>query len=382
MGNLHPARNERPELSERELTYITLHTQFTRKQINEFFIRFFSYYPRGSIDLEEFSQLYSHELKHLTNSRPLLERLFHHIDTDKDGRLNFKEVLFFKAITMPESDLDEKFRWIFLFYDTNEDGQIDRREFSNLCHLAYDIHGKTLTKIRLRELNILFDQFDIDHDQRLNCDEFIQLCQHCSDLLDLITPMFRNTKWSKTNQLPSDRLEVLMKRTKFTREQIFSYHQAFLQRCPSGRLSKGDFINFYQKLLPSNTSETYCEFLFRAFDNLHPDGFIQFDEYLLAIYIHSNASTAREKLEWLHQAYDRNGDGFISYEEINQIVHALFVLHGIDREKHSAAYFAYQIMAILDLNNDDKISKQEFLHMLKDKELTSFLAPSLGKQQS
>lgn len=186
----------------------------------------------------------------------------------------------------------------------------------------------------------------------------------------------------KTTQLSSDRLEILIKRTKFTREQILSYHKAFLHRCPSGRLSKEAFVRFYQKLLPSNTSETYCEFLFRAFDNLQPDGYIQFDEYLLAIYIHSNSSTVREKLEWLHHAYDRDGDGFISYNEINHIVHALFILHGIDREKHSVAYIAYQIMAILDLNNDDKISKQEFVNMLKDKELTSFLAPSFVKQQS
>jgi len=31
-------------------------------------------------------------------------------------------------------------------------------------------------------------------------------------------------------------------------------------------------------------------------------------------------------------------------------------------------------MAILDLNDNDKISKQKFMNMLKDKELTSFLA--------
>ncbi len=37
MGNLHTARSERPELSEREITYITLHTHFTRKQINDFY---------------------------------------------------------------------------------------------------------------------------------------------------------------------------------------------------------------------------------------------------------------------------------------------------------------------------------------------------------
>jgi Ca2+-binding EF-hand superfamily protein len=201
MGNLHPARSERPELSERELTYITLHTHFTRKQINDFYIRFLSYYPRGSVNFDEFCRLYSGELKHLHNSQPLLQRLFHYIDTDKNGQLNFKEILFFKAISMPETDLDEKFRWIFFLYDTNEDYQIDENEFSSLCQLVFDIHGKYLTKNRLKQLKILFEKFDFNHDQQLNCEEFIQLCQQCPDLLELITPMFNNTKWnSKVSQ--------------------------------------------------------------------------------------------------------------------------------------------------------------------------------------
>jgi hypothetical protein len=45
------------------------------------------------------------------------------------------------------------------------------------------------------------------------------------------------------------------------------------------------------------------------------------------------------------------------------------------------AYISYEIMVILDLNDNDKISKQEFMNMLKDKELTSFLAPLLVKQK-
>ena len=173
-----------------------------------------------------------------------------------------------------------------------------------------------------------------------------------------------------------------MKRTKFTREQILHYYDEFQSRCKSNRLSQADFVDFYQKLLRSDTSATYCEFLFRAFDNISQDGFIQFDEFLLAIYMHSNASSAREKLEWLFNAYDRDGDGSIDYEELNNIVHALFILHGIDREQHSVAYFTYEIMATLDLNNDDKISRQEFVHMLKDKELTTFLAPSFVKSKA
>ncbi len=181
--------------------------------------------------------------------------------------------------------------------------------------------------------------------------------------------------------MTSNQIEYLIKRTKFSHEQILRYYQTFRNRCRSGCLTKTEFINFYQQLLPSKSSEIYSEFIFRAFDNLSKDGFIQFDEFLLAVYIHSNASTPREKLEWLYNAYDRDDDGTIDYNEINQIVDALFILYGIDREQYSVSYVTYEIMAILDLNDDDKISKQEFLNMLKDKELTSFLAPSFIKQK-
>jgi len=178
-----------------------------------------------------------------------------------------------------------------------------------------------------------------------------------------------------------NQIDYLIKRTKFSPEQIRDYYETFRTRCHSGYLTKNEFVDFYQQLLPSDSSEIYSEFIFRAFDNLSKDGFIQFDEFLLAIYIHSNSSTPREKLEWLYNAYDRDGDGTIDYNEINQIVHALFILYGIDREKNSVSYVTYEIMAILDLNNDDKISKQEFMNMLKDKELTKFLAPSFVKQK-
>ncbi|CAF5163138.1 unnamed protein product, partial [Rotaria magnacalcarata] len=163
-----PARSERPELNEREISYIILHTHFTRKQINDFYIRFLTYYPSGYVNFPQFCGLYSNELKHLSNSQPLLERLFHHIDTDKDGQLNFKEILFFKAISMPETDDDEKLRWIFFLYDTNLDHHIDEHAFFSLCHLAYRIHGKLLTIDRLNEFRFLFKKLDINNDRQLN----------------------------------------------------------------------------------------------------------------------------------------------------------------------------------------------------------------------
>ena len=195
MGNLLPGRCERPELTEKELSYITLHTNFTRKQIEDFHRRFYTFYPRGSVTLDQFADLYANELQHLRNAQPLIERLFHQIDTDRNGRLNFKEILFFKAISLPDTDTYEKLRWLFFLYDTNEDRQIDQEEFLDLCQLVYRIHGDRLTNKRLEQLQNRFEQSDTNADRALNCEEFIELCQQCPDLLELMAPMFNNTKW-------------------------------------------------------------------------------------------------------------------------------------------------------------------------------------------
>ena len=195
MGNIYPGRNERPELTEREISYIVLHTKFTRKQIDEYHLRFLTFYPRGYVTLEQFCELYASELKHLSHARPLLERLFDRIDTDENGRVNFKEILFFKAISAPETNCEDKLRWIFLLYDTSHDRQIDRNEFLNLCQLVHHIHGRSLSETQFNQFQLLFDQYDDNHDGQLNCEEFLRLCHGCEDLLELMTPMFSNTKW-------------------------------------------------------------------------------------------------------------------------------------------------------------------------------------------
>lgn len=201
MGNIYPGRNERPELTEREISYFVLHTKFTRKQINDYQLRFLTFYPRGYITFEQFCQLYAEELKHLAHARPLLERLFDRIDTDQNERLSFKEILFFKAISAPETDYEEKLRWVFLLYDTNHDRKIDQNEFLNLCHLVHHIHGRSLSEIQLDQFKLLFDQYDEKNDGQLNCEQFLRLCQGCEELLELMTPMFSNMKWKiKVNE--------------------------------------------------------------------------------------------------------------------------------------------------------------------------------------
>ncbi|CAF0786584.1 unnamed protein product [Didymodactylos carnosus] len=391
---------ERPELNDRELEYILLHTNYTQKQIDDIYIRFMTHYPKGYLTRQQFSQLYSSELKHLKYSQPIIERLFDHIDSDKNNQLNFKEVLFLKTICSKDTTLNEKLEWLFLLYDTNHDRLIDIREFINIGRLAYVVHGKYLSQLKEDEFKSLFKQYDIDDDDHLNCQEFIQLCKQCKDILEIIAPMFSNIinqqinnekkkekQTSSTNypiNIPHDHLAYLHEHTTFTNDEIKRYYSTFIRRCPKGRLDKQDFVHFYRNILPkrpNGDAESYCDFMFKAFDIISHNGFIEFHEFLLAIYVHSKG-TPREKLEWIYNAYDRDSDGYINYTEINHIVHALFMLYGIDREKFSVAYKSYEIMSTLDLNNDDKLSKQEFLNVLKNKQLTEFLAPNFWKKEN
>lgn len=71
----------------------------------------------------------------------------------------------------------------------------------------------------------------------------------------------------------------------------------------------------------------------------------------------------------------------MDFNEINQIVRALFVFYDIDQDTHSISYVTYKIMTILDLNNDDKIWKKKFINMIENKELTNFLVPLFVKQK-
>lgn len=65
--------------------------------------------------------------------------------------------------------------------------------------------------------------------------------------------------------------------------------------------------------------------------------YILMNSYLITIYIHSDATTLREKVELLYNANDHDDDRFISYDDINQIADAIFIFYDIDQEKYSVS---------------------------------------------
>lgn len=74
-------------------------------------------------------------------------------------------------------------------------------------------------------------------------------------------------------------------------EEIKTWHDGFLKDCPTGKLTRFEFLNIYNQCFPNGEPEEFARVVFNIFDE-NGDGSIEFDEFLMALSI-----TSRGKLE-------------------------------------------------------------------------------------
>jgi len=140
-------------------------------------------------------------------------------------------------------------------------------------------------------------------------------------------------------KLTDEEIKLLMDNTRLTEPQILALHRNFLKECPSGKLTKKDFVKLFKEVHPSENkkekADKFCEYVFKVIDK-QKLGYISFQEFVLCFILTSDGDF-KDKCEFAFQLYDLDKDNKISKKEMTQVLTALYDLSGITDRKGNAA---------------------------------------------
>ncbi|XP_076848405.1 Kv channel-interacting protein 4 [Brachyhypopomus gauderio] len=156
--------------------------------------------------------------------------------------------------------------------------------------------------------------------------------------------------------------ERLCSQSHFTKKELHVLYRGFKTECPSGIVNEDTFKSIYAQFFPGDSSK-YAHFIFKAFDT-DQNGTITFDKYARGLSVLLRGS-ADEKLNWTFNLYDLNKDGYITNEEMLDIMKAIYDMRGDCFQPGLKEELPQQHVDIffqkMDRNQDGVVTVDEFI---------------------
>ncbi|KAJ1975496.1 Calcium-binding protein NCS-1 [Dimargaris cristalligena] len=167
----------------------------------------------------------------------------------------------------------------------------------------------------------------------------------------------------KTNsKLSHEELRDLREMTYFEKSELKQWYKGFIKDFPNGTLGPNEFRKIYKQFFPFGDSSEFADYVFRVFDR-NNNNQIDFKEFICALSI-SCRGNLQEKLQWTFNLYDIDRDGYITYEEMLQIVEAIYKMVGtmvnLPEDEDTPEKRVKKLFNMIDTDRDGKVSLTEF----------------------
>lgn len=187
-------------LGEDELRYLLQHTKMSREQIVDFHDDFLRDCPNGYLTKKEFIKMFKEMYQcDCANKKgdKFCEYVFKAIDENSNSLIEFTDFIICFSISS-FGTLKEKIRLAFKIYDVNQDGLIDRVEFSKVIESLVDFtNDRQIDRKDNRSLkqtvDFLMKKLDKNRNHVIEFDEFMNGCLEDDYVRSiLVDKMFNN----------------------------------------------------------------------------------------------------------------------------------------------------------------------------------------------
>lgn len=148
------------------------------------------------------------------------------------------------------------------------------------------------------------------------------------------------------SKLAPKELSDLNLQTNFSEEELQQWYKGFIKECPNGSLTMPEFKKIYSDFFPRGDATSFAEYVFNAFDE-NQDGTLNFREFMCALSV-STRGSLDQKIQFAFRIYDIDGDGFISKQEMLEIIRVSLYICILTLEENLMCIDFYTVWIIQD----------------------------------